>query len=54
MMGKGLFKVPQASCEKVQSFALGSPERELVAIEYEKMMSSVVYIPMYIGSEDDS
>jgi len=52
MMGKGLFKVPQASCEKVQSFALGSPERELVAIEYEKMMSSVVDIPMYIGSEE--
>lgn len=50
-MGKGFFQVPIASCEPVQSFAPGSREREATTAEYAKMMSEVIDIPMYIGSE---
>ena len=51
-MGKGFFQVPIASCEAVQSFAPGSSEREATTAEYAKMMSEVIDIPMYIGSEE--
>ena len=51
-MGKGFFQVPIASCEPVQSFAPGSSEREATTAEYAKMMSEVIDIPMYIGSEE--
>ncbi|MEZ7924263.1 MAG: L-glutamate gamma-semialdehyde dehydrogenase [Flavobacteriales bacterium] len=51
-MGKGFFQVPIASCEAVQSFAPGSIEREATTAEYAKMMSEVIDIPMYIGSEE--
>ena len=51
-MGKGFYQVPIASCEPVQSFAPGSSERELTSTEYSKMMSEVIDIPMYIGSEE--
>ena len=51
-MGKGFYQVPIASCEPVQSFAPGSTERELTSKEYSKMMSEVIDIPMYIGSEE--
>jgi len=51
-MGKGFFQVPIASCEPVQSFAPGSAEREVTTAEYAKMMSEVVDVPMYIGSEE--
>lgn len=51
-MGKGFFQVPLASCEPVQSFAPGSSEREATTAEYAKMMSEVIDIPMYIGSEE--
>ena len=51
-MGKGFYQVPIASCEPVQSFAPGSTERELTSTEYSKMMSEVIDIPMYIGSEE--
>ncbi|MEZ7839180.1 MAG: L-glutamate gamma-semialdehyde dehydrogenase [Flavobacteriales bacterium] len=51
-MGKGFFQVPIASCEAVQLFAPGSSEREATTAEYAKMMSEVIDIPMYIGSEE--
>ena len=51
-MGKGFFQVPIASREPVQSFAPGSSEREATTAEYAKMMSEVIDIPMYIGSEE--
>jgi 1-pyrroline-5-carboxylate dehydrogenase len=51
-MGKGFFQVPIASCEPVQSFAPGSSEREATTAEYAKMMSEVIDIPMYIGSQE--
>lgn len=51
-MGKGFFKVPQVTCEQVQSFAKGSSERKRISVEYEKRMSRVDDIPMYIGSEE--
>lgn len=51
-MGKGFFQVPIASCEPVQSFAPGSTEREVTTAEYAKMMSEVIDVPMYIGSEE--
>mgnify|MGYP005708271965 CR=1 FL=1 len=51
-MGKGFYQVPIASCEPVQSFAPGSRERELTSTEYSKMMSEVIDIPMYIGSDE--
>jgi len=51
-MGKGFYQVPIASCEPVQSFAPGSSEREVTSMEYSKMMSEVIDIPMYIGSEE--
>ena len=51
-MGKGFYQVPIASCEPVQSFAPGSLERELTSTEYSKMMSQVIDIPMYIGSDE--
>lgn len=51
-MGKVFFKVPQVTCEQVQSFAKGSSERKRISVEYEKRMSRVDDIPMYIGSEE--
>ena len=51
-MGKGFFQVPIASCEPVQSFAPGSSERIATTAAYAKMMSEVIDIPMYIGSEE--
>jgi 1-pyrroline-5-carboxylate dehydrogenase len=51
-MGKGFFQVPIASCEPIQSFAPGSTEREVTTAEYAKMMSEVIDVPMYIGSEE--
>jgi len=50
-MGKGFFNVPKVSCERVRSFEVGSEDRKSVILEYDKMMSSVVDVPMYIGSE---
>ena len=51
-MRKGFFQVPIVSCEPVQSFAVGSAEREVTSAEYVKMMSEVIDVPMYIGSEE--
>ena len=51
-MSKGFFNVPIASCEPVKSYASGTPEREEVLAEYNKMYKSTVDIPMYIGSDE--
>lgn len=51
-MGKGFFQVPIPSCEPVQSFVPGSIERKVTIREYTKMMSEIVDIPMYIGSNE--
>ena len=51
-MRNAFFQVPDSSCEPVRSYKSGSPERESVLKEYEKMMSEVVDIPMYIGAEE--
>ena len=51
-MSKGFFNVPIASCEPVKSYAAGTPEREEVLAEYNKMYNSTVDIPMYIGSDE--
>ena len=51
-MGKGFFQVPIPSCEPVQSFVPGSIERKVTIQEYTKMMSEIVDIPMYIGSNE--
>ena len=51
-MRNAFFQVPDSSCEPVRSYKSGSPERESVLKEYEKMMSEVVNIPMYIGAEE--
>lgn len=51
-MRNAFFQVPDSSCEPVRSYKSGSPERESVMKEYEKMMSEVVNIPMYIGAEE--
>jgi len=51
-MRNAFFQVPDSSCEPVRSYQSGSPERESVLKEYEKMMSEVVNIPMYIGAEE--
>lgn len=51
-MGKGFFQVPMASCEPVHSFEPNSNERISTLAAYTKMMSEVIDIPMYIGSEE--
>ena len=51
-MGKGFFQVPIASCEPVHSFEPNSSERISTLAAYTKMMSEVIDIPMYIGSEE--
>lgn len=51
-MGKGFFQVPIASCEPVHSFEPNSNERISTLAAYTKMMSEVIDIPMYIGSEE--
>lgn len=51
-MGKGFFEVPIAVNETVQSYALGSPEREAVAKQYTAYYNGSVDVPMYIGKEE--
>ena len=51
-MGKGFFQVPIASCEPVHSFEPNSNERISTLAAYTKMMSEVIDIPMYIGSDE--
>ncbi len=51
-MPKGVFNVPKAVNEPVKSYAPGTPEREELLNEYQKLYDSHIDIPMYIGSEE--
>mgnify|MGYP003804388915 CR=1 FL=1 len=51
-MPKGMFKVPQAKNEKVMCYMPGSPEREELRKEIERMRSEVIDIPMIIGGKE--
>jgi len=51
-MSTGFFKVPKAKNEIVKSFSPGSPERIEVVETYQKMISSISEVPMYINGND--
>ena len=51
-MSTGFFKVPKAKNEIVKSYRPGSPERKEVIETYQKMISSVTEVPMYINGKD--
>ena len=51
-MSTGFFKVPKAKNEIVKSYRPGSPERKEVIETYQKMISSVTKVPMYINGKD--
>ena len=41
-MANGFFSTPKATCEKVMSYAPGSPERNEAKNEYQKMISKLL------------
>ena len=51
-MSTGFFKVPKAKNEIVKSYRSGSHERKDVIETYQRMLSSVTEIPMYINGKD--
>ena len=51
-MSTGFFKVPKAKNEIVKSYRPGSPERKEVVETYQKMISSISEVPMYINGND--
>ena len=51
-MSIGFFKVPKAKNEIVKSYRPGSIERKEVIETYQKMINSVIEIPMYINGKD--
>ena len=51
-MSTGFFKVPKAKNEIVKSYRPGSLERKEVIETYQKMINSVIEIPMYINGKD--
>ena len=51
-MSTGFFKVPKAKNEIVKSYRPGSPERKEVVETYQKMISSISKVPMYINGND--
>jgi len=51
-MSNAFFNVPHPSCEPVKGFAPGSPEREELQAEYNRLKNTTLDIPMYIGSEE--
>ena len=51
-MSTGFFKVPKAKNEIVKSYRPGSPERKEVVATYQKMISSISEVPMYINGND--
>ena len=51
-MSNAFFNVPHPSCEPVKSYAPGSPEREALQAEYNRLKNTTLDIPMYIGSEE--
>ncbi|GAB1308104.1 L-glutamate gamma-semialdehyde dehydrogenase [Urechidicola sp. KH5] len=51
-MANAFFQVPKAVNEPVNSYAPGTPERDLLLATYKKMYNETVDVPMYIGSEE--
>ena len=51
-MSTGFFKVPKAKNEIVKYYRPGSLERKEVIETYQKMINSVIEIPMYINGKD--
>jgi 1-pyrroline-5-carboxylate dehydrogenase len=51
-MSNAFFKVPHPSCEPVKSYAPGTPEREELKAEYDRLYKEKLDIPMYIGGEE--
>ena len=51
-MSTGFFKVPKAKNEIVKSYRSGSSERKDVIKTYQRMINSVIEIPMYINGKD--
>ena len=51
-MSTGFFKGPKAKNEIVKSYRPGSPERKEVVETYQKMISSISEVPMYINGND--
>ena len=51
-MSNAFFNVPHPSCEPVKSYAPGTPEREALQAEYNRLKNTTLDIPMYIGSEE--
>ncbi|MGB1295955.1 MAG: aldehyde dehydrogenase family protein, partial [Flavobacteriales bacterium] len=51
-MSNAFFNVPHPSCEPVKGYAPGSPEREELQAEYNRLKNTTLDIPMYIGSEE--
>ncbi len=50
-MPKGIFNVPPAVNEPINSYAPGTPERESLLNKYKEMYNSTVDIPMNIGGK---
>jgi 1-pyrroline-5-carboxylate dehydrogenase len=50
-MLKGFFHVPKAVNEPVKTYKPGSPEKEAVLAEYNKMWNEQIDVPLYIGSQ---
>ena len=50
-MPKGIFNVPYAVNEPINSYAAGTPERAELQKVYDEMWNSTTDVPLYIGSE---
>lgn len=50
-MPKGIFNVPYAVNEPINSYAAGTPERAELQKVYDEMWNSTADVPLYIGSE---
>src|SRR6476660_865497 len=51
-MLKGFFQVPKAVNEPVKTYKPGSPEKEAVLAEYNRMWNQQIDVPLYIGAEE--
>ncbi len=51
-MSNAIFKVPAPVNERVRNYAPGTPERQDLKDEIERLRSQVMEIPMYIGGEE--
>lgn len=51
-MSKGIYYIPDAVNEPINSYASGTPERAALQKEYDKLYQSVADIPQYIGGNE--